>query len=155
PSSIRAIDMRLIEDLFEMHSGYVLDFTNRTFAEFFQDELRINIDHPKYAADGTIKAKRLRFFLRSSSPDVRARTLPILWEFREARRRRERLEEAVPDAEREFQALLSRITGKPKRTKIDTDTSVSTSPAVSEADQRRLKSDLVALTSLGPQERGY
>ncbi len=30
--------MRFLEDLFEMGDGYVLDFTNATFAEFFEDE---------------------------------------------------------------------------------------------------------------------
>jgi hypothetical protein len=36
--------MRLIDDLFGMGGGYVLDFNDRTFAEFFRDDLNINID---------------------------------------------------------------------------------------------------------------
>ena len=44
---IRAIEIRFLGDLFAMDGGYVLDFTNRTFAEFFQDELAINIDEPR------------------------------------------------------------------------------------------------------------
>jgi hypothetical protein len=37
---IRALDMRLIDDLFGTGGGYVLDFTDRTFAEFFSDVAR-------------------------------------------------------------------------------------------------------------------
>ena len=43
---IRAIDMRFLDDLFAMGGGYVLDFTNRTFAEFFEDELGQLIMNP-------------------------------------------------------------------------------------------------------------
>ena len=46
---IRALDMRLIDDLFGMGGGYVLDFSDRTFADFFSDELDIDIDHPSSA----------------------------------------------------------------------------------------------------------
>jgi hypothetical protein len=47
PPQIRAIDLRLIDDLFEMGGGYVLDFSNRTFAEFFADEIELDIDSPR------------------------------------------------------------------------------------------------------------
>jgi hypothetical protein len=53
---IRSIDMLLIDDLFEMGGGYVLNFSNKTFAEFFDDELRINIDDSRYEVEGTSKA---------------------------------------------------------------------------------------------------
>jgi len=33
-SSLKAIEKRVFEDLFGMASGYVLDFSNNTFAEF-------------------------------------------------------------------------------------------------------------------------
>ena len=52
--------MRLIDDLFGMGGGYVLDFSDRTFAAFFSEELSINIDESRYAGEGTSKAKRLR-----------------------------------------------------------------------------------------------
>jgi hypothetical protein len=48
-TNIRAIDMQFLDDLFEMGSGYVLNFTDRTFAQFFAEELNINIDDPIYA----------------------------------------------------------------------------------------------------------
>src|ERR1051325_4184555 len=72
---IRALDMRLIDDLFGMGGGYVLDFSDRTFAEFFSDELDIDIDHPEFSVEGTSKAKRLRYFLRTSDSSTRVRVL--------------------------------------------------------------------------------
>jgi hypothetical protein len=84
-SPIRAIDMRLIDDLFDMGGGYVLDFSDRTFGEFFNDELNIDIDESRYSTEGTSKAKRLRYFRRllyaegvtSFSPGSRQRTLGV------------------------------------------------------------------------------
>lgn len=52
----------LIEKLFEMPSGYVMDFSNRTFEEFIYDSIRINIYDDKYFYASGSKANRLRGF---------------------------------------------------------------------------------------------
>ena len=109
---IRSIDMRLIDDLFEMGDGYVLNFSNKTFAEFFDDELGIDIDDSRYDVEGTSKAKRLRFFLKTCDPQVRIQTLLALWEYREVDRRRNPTEETIQDAEEEFYSLIERLGGK-------------------------------------------
>ena len=80
--------MMLIDDLFEMGSGYVLNFSDRTFAQFVAEELNIDIDDPVYATNGTSKAKRLRCFLQTVDKPTAARTLTALWEYREALRQR-------------------------------------------------------------------
>jgi len=51
-SSIKSIDMLLVDDLFERENerGYVLDFSNSTFSQFFAGELKIDIDMPIYQA---------------------------------------------------------------------------------------------------------
>jgi len=61
-SSLKAIEKRVFEELFGMQSGYVLDFTNNTFAEFFRETVDIDINAQKYAVNGGSKAKRLRVF---------------------------------------------------------------------------------------------
>jgi len=144
---MRAIDMDLIEELFAMGGGYVLDFTNRTFADFFHDELGVNIDDPRFAAEGGSKAKRLRFFLRHSNADMRVRTLRSLWEYRETKRRRMGETERLANAEREFQSLLARIAGP----------SAGPPQPVPDhhPDQEGLKKQLLELTKLKPQPRGY
>jgi hypothetical protein len=68
-SSLKAIEKRVFEDLFGMGSGYVLDFSNNTFAEFFRETANIDIYTDKYAFNGDSKAKRLRAFWEIE-PDV-------------------------------------------------------------------------------------
>jgi len=46
-----------------MGSGYVMDFSNRTFSEFFRESARVDIYSEKYASNGDSKAKRLRAFI--------------------------------------------------------------------------------------------
>ena len=40
---IRPVDIRIIDRVFGMEGGYVLDFSNRTFSEFFHEELNVDI----------------------------------------------------------------------------------------------------------------
>ena len=109
---LKSIDMRMIDDLFEMGGGYVLDFSNRTFSEFFYDELGVNIDDTRYEIDGTSKAKRLRCYLRQTQIDKVVKTLLALWEYRETIRRRSGSEEKYPELKIEFFQLIERLGGK-------------------------------------------
>lgn len=61
-TSLKTIEKKLFEDILGMASGYVLDFTNNTFAEFFRDTVNIDIYADKYSFNGDSKAKRLRAF---------------------------------------------------------------------------------------------
>src|ERR1700686_3868608 len=152
---IRALDMRLIDDLFGMGGGYVLDFSDRTFSEFFWDELEIDIDDPKFKVEGTSKAKRLRCFLRISDSATRVRVLSDLWEYRCAQQRRKRIEEQIPDAKSEFDRLMARLGGSLAKTP---NVSHAQKPAVLAVDVHiftELKSRLIEITRLAPQPRGY
>ncbi len=80
---IRTVDIPILDKVFGMEDGYVLDFSNRTFAEFFQEELRVDVYHPRWAVDGESKAKRLRYFLRHANRKTVLDTLNALWEYRE------------------------------------------------------------------------
>lgn len=62
-SSLKTVEKKLFEDMFGMASGYVLDFSNNTFAEFFRETVAKDIYSEKYAFNGDSKAKRLRAFL--------------------------------------------------------------------------------------------
>lgn len=85
-SKIRTIDLMLVDEVFasDKGPGYVLNFTDRTFSEFFRDELRINIDDQKYRLNGTSKGKRFRTFLQLESDVIAGKALRVLWEYREA-----------------------------------------------------------------------
>jgi len=146
--------MRLIDDLFEMEGGYVLDFSNREFAEFFADELKVDIYDPMYEIDGTSKAKRLRFFLKNCEPQLRIHTLLALWEYREDNRCRERIVEKIANAQDEFWALIQRLGGKRPSAK---NPDMRSEPVASFDISRTqaLINQLLELSRLEPQPRGY
>ena len=60
-SSLTYSEKRYLKNILDMHSGYVLDFSDRTFGEFF-DQYNIDIHDIKYQAFGTSKANKLRAF---------------------------------------------------------------------------------------------
>jgi hypothetical protein len=75
--------MTVLDDALSMHQGYVLNFSDRTFAEFFDDELGVDIDHSRYRKFGSSKAKRLRCFVQIEKEPLVAKALRALWEHRE------------------------------------------------------------------------
>jgi hypothetical protein len=150
-SHIRSVDMLLIEDLFDMGSGYVLDFSDRTFAIFFAEELNIDIDDPSYAVDGRSKAKRLRCFLRTVDKPLLIRSLQALWEYREAARQRGDQSEAVPNAAGRFLGLINKLAGQT----VSTQSAHQPTPATDRPKFQLLKAELLQIASLPPHARGY
>lgn len=77
-AKISLIDKKLIEEVLQMGSGYVLDFTDTTFFQFFK-EFSVNIQSEKYYEYGTSKAKRLRAFLEKENEVLVAEVLEELF----------------------------------------------------------------------------
>lgn len=67
-SSLTDIEKRYMEKLLEMGSGYVLDFSDASYGEFFKRH-GIKIHGPKYQTYGTSKAKKMRAFWEQE-PDL-------------------------------------------------------------------------------------
>ena len=149
-SNIRPIDMLILNSLFEWKPGYVLDFSDRTFSRFFADELNIDIDDPLYAKDGTSKGKRFRCFLQTVDKATAIRSLNALWDYREAVRMKSRQEETVPNAHGQFLALINRINGAATAQDARAPAPAFNRPAIA-----KLKEDLMGLTALAPQARGF
>ena len=63
-----------------MGSGYVLNFSDRTFGEFF-DEYRVEIDAERYKVGGTSKANRMRAFWELDANHVVGRVIGALIEY--------------------------------------------------------------------------
>lgn len=61
-SDLSTIEKRKLEKALGMSSGYVLNFSNRTFEEFFLETLDINIFDSKYEYASGSKANRMRAF---------------------------------------------------------------------------------------------
>lgn len=151
--NIRPIDMRFLDELFEMQSGYVLDFSNNTFSEFFQHELGLNIYDDAYAFNGTSKAKRLRAFLQVGQRVAVTKALHAFWEYRDSLKRRSDLEDKVPNAREELSAIIEGLGGKPLP---QTQRPSSTKSVAPDALQlARLTQEFEELRKLDPQPRGY
>lgn len=66
-SDLTKIEKRKLEKLFGMSSGYVLDFSNKTFSDFILESVRIEIYSDKYSYSSGSKANRLRAFWDNES----------------------------------------------------------------------------------------
>lgn len=150
-SSLRSIELSLVDDIFRGgERGYVLDFSNRTFGDFFARELDINIDAPEYAVDGVSKGKRLRCFLGLVDDRTAARSLRMLWEHREAIRG-PGSPDPMPRAAQQLAALLAKLDG----TAPTSPANVVPAPVLDAIDFARLLDGLLAIRDLDPQARGY
>lgn len=150
--NIRSLDMKLVDELFDMGNGYVLDFSDRTMSTFFAEELNVDIDDPAYRDQGTSKAKRLRCYLNKVDLATSVKTLEVLWEYREASRKGSQRQERVANAEGRFLSLLNRMQGKSDQAGPQGE------PPKRAFDRPRiiiLKQKLIELSALEPQPRGY
>lgn len=80
-SSLNATDRRLLEKFLKMESGYVLNFSDRTFGEFVSDEAGIDIHSEPYKINGTSKANKLRTFWKLESDYLVGRLLLALIDY--------------------------------------------------------------------------
>lgn len=103
-------EMRVLDEVLDMSSGYVLDFSDRTMAEFFDDEFGITIYQEKYAFNGTSKAKHVRAFVMIKEPFLVAQVLRGLWNYRESIERYRVAPNAGIVKDRFFQ-MLTKIEG--------------------------------------------
>ena len=78
------MDIPIIDRVFGMESGVVLNFSNRTFANFFHEELGVDIYDDRWAARGNSKANRLRCYLQRADRRTALHTLEAFWGYREA-----------------------------------------------------------------------
>lgn len=127
--------------------GYVLDFSDRTFSQFFSTELGVDIYEDKYADFGTSKGKRLRRFLTLADNKTAAVALKKLWEYRKALV--EEGKDPVPNAETKCRSLLHKL-GVGPVPKNETPP-----PKQDIALRDNLKQQVKDLAALDAQPRGY
>lgn len=145
-------EMLFLDKLFQMTEGYVLNFSDRTMAEFFDDELGIDIDDPAYAKNGTSKANRLRTFLNVVDKQTAVRVLNALWDYRQDMFQEFGHEETLLNSEKRFDELIRKLEvldlGPAKL--IDFRNGVTDQSCL-----LALQSEFRGLVSLEQQERGY
>lgn len=74
-SDLTFVEKTTIENFLKMGSGYVMDFTDRTFREFIIESIGLDIDDPKFHNASNSKANRLRMFFKVESNYVVGRLL--------------------------------------------------------------------------------
>ena len=84
-SSLKFNEKQLFERLFEMDTGYLLDFSNSSLQEFMND-FEIDLGSHKYDKYGSSKAKRIKAFWEIESDEVVAPVLETLLENANANR---------------------------------------------------------------------
>lgn len=130
----------------------MLDFSDASFSQFFATELQVNIDDPNYAEHGGSKGKRLRCFLQKCHDPTAVRTLHALWEHRCEHLARTGQKDPVLEAEARFRALVDRLGGGAATSPAQ---AATTMPATDPIKIAKIKADLIQVTSLSPQARGY
>ena len=84
-ANLKPLERAQIEGLFDMSSGYVMDYTDREFSTFFKDAVNIDIDDKKYRSNGGSKAKRMRAFIEIESDALVGQLLDEMlqdWEYK-------------------------------------------------------------------------
>jgi hypothetical protein len=82
-AKLKKSEKRTIDAALRMTDGYVLDFSNRTIAEHFEDEFGIEFYSDTYSENGDSKAKRLRTILEVTTDAKAAKILKNLWRVRQ------------------------------------------------------------------------
>jgi len=143
--------MMLVDDLFEAgNPGYVLDFSNKTFANFFARELGVDIYDDAYAKNGTSKANRLRCYLQSVDAKATAQALKALWEYREALHQRFEQPDKVQNSRARLFDLVRKLEGgRPPAS------STSEKPRIDKTQLELLMQELLRITVLEPHARGF
>jgi len=115
-------------------AGYVLDFSDRTFSIYFDEEFGIDIDDEKYKSDGTSKGKRLRSFIMIEPANIVSRVLRSLWDHRAAIVARRGMEDDEDLSDRYFQIIH----------KIEGDLGTATTDAIERFSENETLDELVA-----------
>lgn len=85
-ADLNFLEKKQLEDLLGMASGYVLNFTDRSFRDFIIDAVRRDIDDPKYRHASSSKANRLRKFFSVETNQVVGRLIKALADYAQSLR---------------------------------------------------------------------
>ena len=149
-AKIRIMDMPVHGKVFGMKGGSVLHFVNRTFDEFFREELQVNIYDSRWAIHGGSKARRLRYYLRQANRKTALDTLNALWEYREASSVTHNYPELDDSVRVAFSSITQRLGGTPPTYGMP-----SGGSRIDAATVSSLAGRLLDVSKLNPQPRGY
>jgi hypothetical protein len=114
-SSLTDIEKRYLEKQLHMGDGYVLDYSDPTYGEFFKRH-RIDIHSQKYQTYGTSKAKKMRAFWETESDDAVGKVLSEMLDAYEADCDLNK-RQADADLLAKSRGIVSRLCGRPQLVK--------------------------------------
>jgi hypothetical protein len=164
-AKLTTTEKQILEDLFQMGGGYVLNFSDRTFGEFFNDDLATNIFEQKYNYASGSKANRLRGFWQVADDTLVGKSIDHLLVYIDTQVALGRIgPEKFPDhLVQRARTISSRLSGAPP-TEPDGGT-VRTDPTAHHTNAHqstvapealaRLRDKLMELNSMTPQQRGF
>lgn len=149
-SRLTHIEKQKLERVLGMESGYVLEFSNRTFEDFFREVVGVQIyDDSRYYFRSGSKANRMRAFWLKATDDQLIKCLSGLLEGGELYSNA-----PIPDsAEQLLKQILLRLGG----------TQTEEAPNINEHQiaqiqkdrSKKILSQLLEITDLPPQRRGF
>lgn len=80
-ASLSTNEKQILEKLFQMGEGYVLNFSDRTMGEFFRDDLKIDIYNDKFNYASGSKANYIRGFWMVSDNKIVGKSILKLIEY--------------------------------------------------------------------------
>lgn len=146
-SGFTHIEKQKLERELGMSGGYVLEFSNRTFEEFFREAIGIEIYEPRFDLGSGSKANRMRAFWQTASDEQLCSLLHGLLEGWEIYSRKP----ITSSANELIGSILKRISGD-NNTEV---TQESELPSINDEISTKLIARLVQLSSIPPQKRGY
>jgi hypothetical protein len=142
------IEKQKLEHELGMGSGYVLNFSNRTFEDFFREVVGIQIFDSRYDYGSGSKANRMRAFWRIATDKqliLLLRGLLEGWDIYS--------NTPIPDTSQGLmQSLLAKLGATPSNSSSRKNNDIS---QLNIEVSKRLNSRLLEVTSLPPQKRGY
>ncbi len=122
-SSLTTNEKQVLEKLFQMGNGYVLNFTDRRFAEFFTDDVNVDIYDQKYNYASGSKANRMRGFWQVAADPLVGRSIEKLVGYIDTQMLLENLKrhEFPEDLIRRARNIAARMVGTPTTSSIATE----------------------------------
>ena len=160
-SSLTMAERQILEKHFGMASGYVLNFSDRTFEEFVFEAVGREIHDLKYTTGGTSKANKLRTFWKIESEAMVGKLILALVDY-DATLNPTQDAEAKARAEKCRHIATRLLAGGPSPSPLKEDAKVpnasplaETQSLVSAETLAALRSRFLLISNMLPQQRGY
>jgi len=144
-SSLTSTEKRKLEQFLGMASGYVLDFSNRTFEEFIRDSTGREIYDERYNEGSGSKAHRLRAFWRKENDATVAKLMGDMLDYSEATGQQIEI----------CRLIIARLRGQKAEAPVNPECSASPPSAFDPKHYERLEVSLREIMGLAPTPRGF